>query len=92
MWLYVRRNEEKDTWYAGRTGNEDYHKRADSGKNGKFAVGMDGKELAVKVECETKEEEHYTESEAIQFLVAFVGRHCNNHTQRSNPETGRRVF
>lgn len=89
-WIYLRHSDNEDgngEWYAGRTGNHDFHKRQDSGGNGPFAVGMDGKEVAVKLRDD--EDAHYVESEAIQFLRAFVGfANCRNQKQLYVPRTG----
>lgn len=87
--LYLRHSEKEGTWYAGRTGYDDHHKRSDSTKSGKFAVGMDGKELVVDV---PDGEMNYVESEAIQAVIGIVGdRHVHNRKQRSRPVTGIRI-
>ncbi len=94
-WLYVRYNPQTQKWYAGRTGEKDYHDRSDSRDAGPFAVDMSGKELAVHIDGEymgstpSHENVHYVESEGIQFLRAFVGyRNCANRTQLQHPQTG----
>lgn len=75
-------------YYAGKTHHDNFHNRADSRGAGNFATGMDGKELAIKV---SEEETHKTESEAIQFLIAFFNgnrQFVGNNTQVVYPFTG----
>ena len=87
-WLYMRHNEETGQWYVGRTHHENHHDRSDSQGGGPFAVGMDGKELAVKIEGD-KFALSTAETEAIQFMVGFVGRdNLKNKMQVYSPVTG----
>lgn len=84
-WLYVRYNPRTKKWYTGRTGHSDYHMRK-ADELGKFAIGMDGKELVIQVPTS---DAHWHESEAIQFLRAFVGKRNNvNRQQTLTPVTG----
>jgi translation initiation factor IF-3 len=88
-WLYLRSKPNDDgtnQYYVGKTKHDNIHNRSDSRGAGKFAIGMDSKELAVKVSEETT---HIQETEGIQFLVAFFGRgHVHNKQQIHQPVTG----
>jgi hypothetical protein len=92
MWLYLRSKLSKENdgthqYYAGKTHHDNYHNREDSRGAGKFAVGMDGKELAVQID---EEYTHIDETSGIQFLIAFFGgrSHVGNKQQVSQPVTG----
>lgn len=93
-WLYGRHHVKDDgtsEWYAGKTGQPTVHGRSDSGHHGPFAVGMYGEILAVHVEDGDTPTTtlHYQESEAIQAMIAIVGReNCGNVQQVNYPVTG----